>query len=337
MKKFIKPFVLLFFLGCASAPPVQPDWVSGNSAKYASSRYLIGRGQAEMSAIARDRARSDLAKIFEVKVSEESKEILRQTSQTGEGEPIARFEAKISRNIVTRTDQIIRGVEIKETWQDTETKQHHALAVLDRLQAGNLLRTTITELDAETRNAIERAKAAPDLIIKIGAAQTALEAQMERDQYQRYLTILDRTGVGVPAEFSTRQLAGEFDSLLKRLKIKAAAPDDQIGGLEDIVEESLANAGFLPEKGEAAEYLLEAKIQTAEHTDKKGWSWLRGTLEVVMKIPESGKIRGSRRWDIKVSSQQKEMVLNRARDNISGILERDLRETIIGFGSPKKH
>jgi len=50
--------------GCASAPSI-PDWVNGKSAKYPDSQYLVGRGQAGAQEEARNRARTDLAKILE--------------------------------------------------------------------------------------------------------------------------------------------------------------------------------------------------------------------------------------------------------------------------------
>lgn len=336
MKKFLMLCLLFLFAGCASAP-VQPDWIAGNSGKYDASRYLIGRGQADISALARDRARSDLAKIFQVAVSEESREFLKQSSEIGDESSTAQFESKITRNIVTRTDQIVQGVQIVETWQDPETKDYHSLAVLDRLQAGNMLRTVIAGLDTETRSAIEHAKDSSDLIIKIGASQKSVEAQIEREQYQRYLSVVDRTGVGVPPAYSTQRLVGDFDKLLKRLKIAPKVTNDPLGGLEDVMAGALSNAGFLPEKGVSADYFLETNLQTTELADAKGWNWIRGTLEIIMKRTEDEKVRGSRRWDIKASSQQKEMVPSRAMDEVSKILKRDLRETIIGFGTPQKH
>src|SRR5690606_36438917 len=59
--------------GCASSA-VTPDWVSGAAGKYPPSRYLVGRGEAEGGEEARDRARADLAKVFEVRVAVESED-----------------------------------------------------------------------------------------------------------------------------------------------------------------------------------------------------------------------------------------------------------------------
>ena len=50
--------------GCASIRTDAPDWVTGKSAKYPDSRFLIGRGQADSLEDARNRARADLAKML---------------------------------------------------------------------------------------------------------------------------------------------------------------------------------------------------------------------------------------------------------------------------------
>ena len=67
-------FALLAEGGCATRSTM-PDWINGASHKYPSEQYLIGRGQAATEEEARDRARADLAKIFEVSVAVESEDV----------------------------------------------------------------------------------------------------------------------------------------------------------------------------------------------------------------------------------------------------------------------
>src|SRR5687767_2572429 len=98
--------------GCASNPHA-PDWVNGTPAKYASAQYLSGRGQAASGEEARDRARADLAKTFEVNVSVESEDV--QAFRSGAG---GQYEGRSARRIATRTDRVVEGMEIAETWQD---------------------------------------------------------------------------------------------------------------------------------------------------------------------------------------------------------------------------
>ena len=147
-------FALAFSLlsGCASKPAV-PDWVTGDSAKYTRAQYLIGRGQASAQEEAKDRARADIAKVFQVAVVASSEDVQSSKSDST-GAP--QYEQQVSRSISTRTSQIIRGIQIAELWQDPATKTYYALAVLPRLQTAASLRQQIDQLDEATASAQEQ-------------------------------------------------------------------------------------------------------------------------------------------------------------------------------------
>jgi len=122
----------LLAAGCAAIRgDVPPDWVAGKSAQYPDARYLLGRGQALDQEDARNRARADLAKILETSVKVETSDVTRYASSALEGDK-ARLESEVSRQIVTRTEKIIQGIQIAELWQDPRTRMHHALAILPR-------------------------------------------------------------------------------------------------------------------------------------------------------------------------------------------------------------
>ena len=67
----MKPLAMLAIAaalaGCASQPT--PDWVAGDAREYPAHAYLVGRGQGPSGEEARDRARADLAKIFDAEVT----------------------------------------------------------------------------------------------------------------------------------------------------------------------------------------------------------------------------------------------------------------------------
>jgi len=112
--------------GCASQPTV-PDRIAGDSARYKTAQYLIGRGQAATQEEAKDRARADVAKVFQVAVVVSSEDIQRSKSGSSGA---AQYEEQASRHISTRTEQIISGIQIAELWQDPSSGNYHVLAVL---------------------------------------------------------------------------------------------------------------------------------------------------------------------------------------------------------------
>jgi hypothetical protein len=300
--------------------------VNGKSSKFPDSQYLVGRGQADTQEDARNRARADLAKILEVGVSAKSTDVTSYTSEGG-----GKTESQVSRNITTRTDQIVRGIQIPEFWQDPNSKSTYALAVLSRSQASIGLRADIDRLDAATRGYVEQARSAPDLLTQVASAARALDSQRERDAVPRTLQVVDITGQGIPPEQNTGQLAADLSALLKRLHMKPQAAPGSQDGLERLLSAALSQAGFVPEDGAGAPYVLSGSLQLDDLGMIDGWYWMRGTLEVQLSETASGKVRGNKRWEIKTSSQQKATAQRRTMDEVDATLRRELRPTIIGF------
>jgi len=315
--------ILLF--GCASTPST-PDWVNGKSAKYPDNQYLVGRGQADVPEDARNRARADLAKILEVAVSAKSSDVTTYSSG-----PAGGTDSQVSRSIATRTDQIVRGIQIPETWQDPQAKSTYALAVLPRSQAAMGLRADIDRLDAATRGYVAQARSAPDLLVQIASASRALDSQRERDGVQRALQVIDVTGQGVAPEQNSGQLAADLSALLKRVHMKPQAPGSQ--ELERMLSAALSAAGFVPDAGAAAPYVLFGSLQLDDLGQIDGWYWMRGTLEVQLTDTGSGKVRGNKRWEIKTSSPQKATAQRRTMDEADATLKRELRPAILGFAT----
>ncbi len=326
---------LLTVGGCASS---MPDWVNSSSKKYQNEQYLIGRGQSAKADEARDRARADLAKIFEVTVTVESQDVQIFSLKNNGGKTAksaGEYGEQTSRRITTRADQVIEGIQIADTWKDPQNKMHHALAVLPRLQASQRLRQEIERLDAATEKFLETARRSPDLLLKIGAAQQALDAQMQRAGYQKSLRIVDPTGQGRESSWNTAKLNADLGDLLKRVHIAAKIPSDAPAGFAVAVNGALAAAGFLIDTSEKPDYLLEARLSLEDLGWREGWYWQRGILSISLREAVNDRVRGSKRWDIKTSAQDHAVSLQRAVDQASFILKKELRDTMLNFTAPK--
>ena len=324
---------LLVNAGCASKGPIQPDWINGNSSKYPPDKYLSGKGEAKYQALARDRARADLAKVFDVRIQEQSTDRSQSSRQTQDGKTRLTLSSTASREIHSQTDQIISGIEIADTWQDKNSKQFHVLAVLDRAKAGNILRDKINQLDDITANAIRRARQNDNLLQKIALAHIALQAQLKRQIYNQQLKIVEYSGRGLKSPYDLATLASDREALLQRLAIRTKISADPLGGLAGIVKGAVSAAGFAHAGKPKMGYILDAKLRLNETRDKQGWYWQRGTLEITLSQAASQKVLGNKRWNIKESAQGRAMSRKRVRDQIDKILKKELRQTIISFGS----
>jgi len=337
MQKFFALIVipLLFSLGaCSSSSPARPDWVDGKPKQYPAQAYLRGNGQSEYRAIAQDRARADLSKIFQVKLSEQSEDSIEFKGTTLNGKQQQQLQSSSSRNITARTEQIVSGIEIAETWQDPQSKQYHALAILNRNKIANRLRQTINQQDVASEKEVVQAKQHSNLLLKISHASRALSLQLERQANQRILTIVDPTGMGVPPRYNPAALLADRDTLLRRLHIEAEITQDPIGGIEPIVTGALALAGFQHDSSGKARYHLVTALKLDHFRDDAGWYWYRGALQINLTDPQTQQDNGSHQWEIKVSAQRPESAMQRVRDTVNKTLSAELRDVIIQFGLP---
>lgn len=318
--------------GCATKP-VQPDWVAGESAKYPGAQYLSGRGIAGSQEEARDRARADLAKVFQVAVVADSEDVQSFKSDAAGG--AGQYEGQATRRISTRTDQIVRGIQIAELWQDPATRNHYALAVLPRLQAAASLRQQIGQLDEGIRTNIDQSRKSTDLFLKIAAASRALDLQMERDGVQKSLQVVDVTGRGLDPQFSAPKLKADLDELLKRVRVASQISGDSPAGLTEIVSGALAQAGFMLETGDHPDFALKARMNLTDMGLVNGWYWQRGTLEVTLVESANGRVRGTKRWPIKASAIDKETAAKRAMDQADEVLKKELGSAIIEMATSR--
>jgi len=318
MKRIAAMSLWLALSGCASQPAA-PDWVSGAAQDYRPGEYLIGRGQGATGEEARDRARADLAKVFEAEVSAESAD--EQSFRN------SRYEASSARRIEVRTRRIVEGMEIARTWQEPANGSHHALAVLSRLKAGSALREEIARLDETTRLQARRAGEAQDLFLKIGSAGQALAAQAERHGYQKTLRVVDPTGTGAPASWNVARLKADFEALLERVRLATRAE----GSVQPLLEGAVAAAGFLAAAD--ADYVLEASLALEASGPLEDWYWQHGVLEIRLVEAASGRSRGSRRWPVKAAALAPGLAEQRALDQVDATLKKELRATLIHFAS----
>lgn len=323
---------LALLSGCATQPPAAPDWISGDSARYKSEQYLIGRGQAATQEEARDRARADLAKIFEVTVAADSEDI--QKSTTGPA-GLVQYESQASRRIATHASQIIRGIQIAELWQDPATESYHALAVLPRLQTVASLRQQIGQLDDATGSHIARSRKASDLFLKIAAASQAVDSQQERESLQKSLQVVDPAGRGTESQWNSAKLKGDLDDLLKRVRIASQVAADSTTGFAEVVSGALAKAGFMIETGQNPDFVLQARMDMTDLGFQDGWYWQRGVLEVTLSETGTDRVRGTRRWTVKSNAPDRESAFKRALNQADSLLKQELRAAIIDMASSR--
>ncbi len=319
---------VLLLTACATTREnAPPDWVAGVSSKFPDQQYLLGRGQAARRDVATDRARADLAKGIEVQVQAESRDSVGATRQTQDGQATAQLNESIERDIRTTTQQVIRGAKVSDLWQAPQGGDFHALVTLSRAEAARDLRAEIRGHDDATAVAVEQARQADDLLLKIAAAQRAVDEQARRTELQRVLRVVARGQSGPSPKWKLADLQGELAELQSRLKIRVQADDEDLSVL---VAGAVTAAGFMTTDDDSALYVLAARFSGGPVEQRQGWYWQRGKLELKL-VDRDGNVRGTSSWPMKVSAQEEAVLSQRLSLRMDKTLKVELRSAILGF------
>lgn len=325
MKNTLGRLAILLIAGASAAcsmgdqRPATPGWIDGSAEAYPTNAYLVGIGMGDSLAVARDRARADLAKTFRVSVDERASDV-REYSTGSAGES---YSQEINRELSVRTEQVLEGVTVPETWQDPASKQYHALAVLSRARASLRLREDISSMDAAADSMLSAARRSDDDFEKAGIAQRVVDNQRRRAVLQSMLQAVDATGRGVPPRWPLGRLEADLRTALSRITLKAEASESW----QDLLAGSLGDSGFTVSP--SGEYSANLEVKTAELPTRNGWYWKRAVVSLRLSGPD-GESLGQQRWELKESASDPQTLDLRLRQSVADILETEGRAAIIG-------
>ena len=324
----------LFLSACLQTGTVlnssEPDWFNGESARYPNSQYVVASGSAADTDTAQKRAQANLAKVFELRIRESATTTQDVQSQTVAGVESVNSSQRIDSRINVSTDKLIAGARIAEQWQNPDDRTWYALAVLDRTQAGNAMRSEIERLDEETAFKLTQAQSESDSLVKVSDLQSAIASQDQRAALQKTLQVIDLNGRGMAARWNRAELSARLQEALAALQMQAVVKHDSIGGLEQILHAAMAKAGYLASSGSGSAYRLALEVSTEPSFQQQSWYWQRGTMNLQLEAPD-GSTRGQKSWPLKVSASRPEQLSARLRGSIEKKLKDELATTVLGF------
>ena len=339
--------LILLVSGCASTVSDSsraPEWVNGNSQKFPKAMYLSGQGVGGSASDAKDRARSDLAKQFEVSVIAHSQQTQTFSSTTEGGATQKTLAQRVSRQLLTRTSKTLEGVEVAEQWYDEANGEHYALAILSRPRAQKQFEQTILSLDEIMEQSLKAAETEDDYLRRAALVQRGIDAQERRRSVQSSLQVVDGSGRGKPPKVSLAELARARDDLLSRVVIYTSIEsnvDDTTGvSTADfkitqgkMLKAAISNAGFSHGAESSASHRLIVKLELDPDIVESGWHWIRGTMQVTL-VSSDAKELGIQRWPLKVSATTSERAKQRILTAFDRNLNENLRQTLMSFVLP---
>lgn len=314
-----------------SSSGAKPDWISGDAGYYPNSQYLTATGSASNAELAKDRALANLVKTFEVEVRESTTTRSDTNVSIRDGNESYTKNQRLNQQINLRTDKVVQGARVAETWFDKPVQTYHALAVLDRKQAGANIRGEMARLDQETETELTRSQIQSDSLLSMAALNKALELQNQRLALQSSLKVIDTSGRGKPAQWNLADLRGQLESQLQSLRIATSVDNDPLGRLDQALRSAMGNAGF-PAASRSPDFSLVANLDVQDLGVRDGWHWLRAKLSVKL-MEANGKIRGRKEWPLKVSAQQRNDAESRLMTQVSKKLNQELKDSIIAFAT----
>ncbi len=305
----------------------QPDWVEGSARLYPDEFYMTATGSASNPELAKNRALANMSKIFEshIRATTSSKSSTQVVSKNGNKQ----FNANqsVSQQVQLRTDKIINGVRIAETWKDDQVQIWHALAVLDRTQASNNILQEIQRLDFSTQVALDQSQVHIDKLLSMSALHKSVLYQSERAALHKMLKVINIQGQGYPSKWALTELKGQLELKLFSLGIAAAVDQDPIGKLHEALKSAMGNAGF-PAADTQSSYTLVASLDVQDLGLRQGWYWLRAKLSLKV-ISSDGKIRGRKQWPLKVSALNRTDTESRLMTQVNRTLNTELKSAVL--------
>lgn len=214
---------LAAILAAASAGPAhargKPDWIEGSSMEYPREKYLVGVGIADDRATAEDRARGEISKIFSTLVTVNTDLAESETSFKQGGKSENNFSQAISQSLKTVSKKVLEGVEVAENWQDEATRQHYALAVLDRAKGLLALKDKISQFDQQAQQWKAQMDQAAEKLAKVKAAMKLLAILKAREELNSELRVLDSEGRAIANPFDEAAVRSQASKTVSELEV----------------------------------------------------------------------------------------------------------------------
>lgn len=307
---------LTAFALAACGAPRPPAWTLDPAPLYPPAAYLTGVASAGNRAAAEDRARAEIAKIFQVDIH--------STLTSSEGEARSRvgalasdeYRQSVSAELIATTDKALRGVRIAEIWTDPHRGEYFALAVLDRLAAARPLRSELNDIDLTVAGQVSRARQISSPTRRLGLYLAALRGLERRRVLAGDLVILDPSGyVPVPPH-----AAGEIAALADRTAGEIGIGIDLAGDRDGIVRgaliRTLASAGLRLATEEARNLTVSGAVTAEKYTNDDPWQWTVVSAQVELLDGREERPLDSLRTTVREGSRQPQRSDTLAREKL---------------------
>jgi len=236
---------------------------------YPESVYLraVGTGQTEPEA--RNRAVSELTRIFVSKVKSEAVDTVKSVMLDRKGESL---EETLFSRIQVVSDLELEGVELPEVWKEGQT--FYALAVLERQKAARGWKSRIEDIDSRISGEMAVAAERRSVLLRYRALKRVTSLWAERAVYMSRLNVL---GFGAPSAHEADVRGAMRDIAAMKGNMRFYLDISGSPTLAEGLAKSLGKAGFIMAPGKSdADVVIRGGVDIQRlDMDTEDWKYAR--------------------------------------------------------------
>lgn len=331
--RMLAGLLLVSLVACAAPRP--PEWAMGHSERYPSEAFLAGVGVASERPLAEDRARAEIAKIFQVQV--QSRETSSESQWLGRVGNLAtdEYRQSVQAELTATTDKVLEGVRIAEIWQDKKAGEYYALAVLDRLRAARALRGELDDIDQTVIGQVRQAEAEPAVLRRLGHYLQVLKVLERRGGIAADLRVVDPAGWVAEAPYRLADISGRADREAAAIRIGVELADDRQGIVEGALIRALAGLGMQLAPAPERDLLVRGSVDVERFTAGEPWQWVVASAQVEF-MTSDGTVLDALRTSVKEGSQLATRAETLARERLGERLAAQVLERLGSLGAARK-
>ncbi len=259
MKSFktILAVTIVFLIGCSQS---QERPAAAMQTAFPEARYLSAEGSGQTKIEARRQALAELSGIFESKVHTETTSFARAAIGPDNDEL---FEKNVESKIAIVSSVRLTGAQIGRVWQDaTSPGTYHALAVIDRSQAGRSWADELETVTAKTEAQVKNLEYTPGRFQRMLALNRIVVGLLQKQALESRLRVLNypaRSSLDVDISPITAELARLRSHL--RFFIKFSGDTRQVVA-DRLSEAFTANGLLIGNSLNEADALISGHVET---------------------------------------------------------------------------
>ena len=231
----------LLLSGCGPKKLKLPCWVTAPCGEYTEKEYIIGVGTAESPSFADDVARAEVAKRFQVQISQiQSSEKEAQSFSTEEGINMSSRQS-LQTSTVASVALELQGVEIVSRHE--EGVLFYSLAVLERAPMLAQIDERLTDLDKQSRELVISARGSSSKLDRAAAYHRAIPLLDEMELLNQRRVVAHSTGESWDFFASATQVRHEEEETFRTINIQLTADNTSRDVLPTLIED-LTLRGF---------------------------------------------------------------------------------------------